>query len=68
MKKYNITVNGTTYEVIVEEADGSVQAPVYTAPAAPQYTAPAAPMSTPATAAPENAATAPVRNFSGFSF
>ena len=33
MKKYNITVNGTTYEVIVEEADGSVSAPVYTAPA-----------------------------------
>ena len=34
MKKYNITVNGTTYEVVVEEADGSVAAPVYTAPAA----------------------------------
>ena len=41
MKKYNITVNGTGYEVIVEEADGATvaQAPVYTAPAA----APAAP-------------------------
>ena len=37
MKKYNITVNGTVYEVIVEEADGATaaQAPVYTAPAAP---------------------------------
>ena len=35
MKKYNITVNGTTYEVIVEEADSSVaQAPAFT-PAAP---------------------------------
>lgn len=30
MKKYNITVNGTTYEVIVEEADGNTSAPVYT--------------------------------------
>ena len=28
MKKYNITVNGTTYEVFVEEADGTVSAPV----------------------------------------
>lgn len=37
MKKYNITVNGTTYEVIVEEADGEVSAPVaHTAPAAPK--------------------------------
>ena len=39
MKKYNITVNGTTYEVIVEEADGTASAPVYTAPT---YTAPVA--------------------------
>ena len=37
MKKYNITVNGTTYEVIVEEA--GAQAP---SPAAPVYSAPAA--------------------------
>ena len=37
MKKYNITVNGTVYEVIVEEADGATvaQTPVYSAPAAP---------------------------------
>ncbi len=35
MKKYNITVNGTTYEVVVEEADGEVSAPV----AAPVVTA-----------------------------
>lgn len=35
MKKYNITVNGTTYEVIVEEVDGAVaQAPAYTTPVA----------------------------------
>ncbi len=36
MKKYNITVNGTTYEVIVEEVDASTShTPVYTAPVAP---------------------------------
>lgn len=43
MKKYNITVNGKTYEVEVEEIGGS------TAPAAPKVTpAPAAPAPTPA--------------------
>ena len=43
MKKYNITVNGTTYEVIVEEVDGSAShAPVYSAPVTP-ISAPAAP-------------------------
>ena len=45
MKKYNITVNGNTYEVIVEEmgaADATVQAPVFTAPTAP-VAAPKAP-------------------------
>lgn len=43
MKKYNITVNGTTYEVIVEEAGtvSEVSAPAFTptvsaAPAAPK--------------------------------
>ena len=35
MKKYNITVNGTTYEVIVEEVGGH-----HSAPAAPVYSAP----------------------------
>ena len=35
MKKYNITVNGTTYEVVVEEAGSVASAPVYTAPAVP---------------------------------
>ena len=35
MKKYNITVNGTTYEVLVEEAGStSASAPVFTAPVA----------------------------------
>ena len=32
MKKYNVTVNGVTYEVLVEEA-GAVSAPVAAAPA-----------------------------------
>jgi biotin carboxyl carrier protein len=43
MKKYNITVNGTTYEVIVEEvgaSSSSPAAPVYSTPA-PTATAPA---------------------------
>ena len=36
MKKYNITVNGTTYEVIVEEVEGGASRPSsYTPPAAP---------------------------------
>jgi len=54
MKKYNVTVNGVTYEVLVEEA-GAVSAPV----AAPVQAAPvaapspaAAPVATPAPAAP----------------
>ena len=44
MKKYNVTVNGTVYEVIVEEADGTVSAPA-SAPvqaAAPKAAAPKA--------------------------
>ena len=47
MKKYNITVNGTTYEVVVEEV-GSVSGhtPMYSAP----VTANNAPKSTPAPA------------------
>ncbi len=57
MKKYNVTVNGTTYEVVVEEATGSapvapaaqaVPTPV-AAPAAPAA-APAAPAAKPAAA------------------
>ena len=45
MKKYNITVNGTSYEVLVEEvsADGVVSAPVSTpvVNSAPKASAPA---------------------------
>ena len=48
MKRYNITVNGTTYEVVVEEvgAAATAAAPVFTAPApsvAPKAATPAAP-------------------------
>ena len=52
MKKYNITVNGTSYEVVVEEvsAGGVVSAPV---------AAPAAPVAAPVAAAPKAAAPAP---------
>ena len=45
MKKYNITVNGTTYEVLVEEADAT-STPVYSAPVAAPA-APAAPKAAP---------------------
>ena len=49
MRKFNITVNGKTYEVDVEEVGGVQSAPV----AAPVATAPTAP--TPAAAAPKAA-------------
>ncbi len=42
MKKYNITVNGTTYEVVVEEAGEVASAPVAQAPAIQAAPAPAA--------------------------
>ena len=47
MKKYNVTVNGTVYEVIVEEADGAAvsapaAAPVQAPAAAPKAEAPKA--------------------------
>lgn len=65
MKKYNITVNGNTYEVLVEEVGGaSAAAPVYTAPA---FTAPVAAPAPAAAPAPKaqgtagaNAVTAPM--------
>ena len=64
MKKYNITVNGTTYEVVVEEAGEvasapvAVSAPVATPVAAP---APAAPKAqAPAGAQGANKVTAPM--------
>lgn len=47
MKKFNVTVNGSTYEVAVEEIGGGVSA----APAAPAA-APAAPVAPAAPAAP----------------
>ena len=67
MKKYNITVNGTAYEVVVEEvsADGAVVAvPVFTAPvaapAAAPKAAPAAPKAAPAGAQGGTKVTAPM--------
>ena len=63
MKKYNITVNGTTYEVVVEEVGEVAAAPVYSAPqapvAAPVATPKAAPKAAPA-AAGANSVTAPM--------
>ena len=62
MKRYNVTVNGTSYEVCIEEIDADsaapVAAPVFTAPvaAAPKAAAPAA---APAPAG-ANAVTAPM--------
>lgn len=50
MKKYNITVNGVTYEVIVEEAGATTSAPIYSAPVVPVASA-APKKSTPAPAA-----------------
>lgn len=55
MKKYNVTVNGVTYEVVVEEAGEVAAAP---APQAPQTAAPAAPKAAPVPAA-KPAATKP---------
>ena len=54
MKKYNITVNGNTYEVLVEEVGGAASAPV----AAPVFTAPVAAPAAAAPAAPKAAAPA----------
>ena len=42
MKKYNITVNGTTYEVVVEEVGADSSAPVFV-PQAPKAAAAPAP-------------------------
>ncbi|MBQ7326108.1 MAG: acetyl-CoA carboxylase biotin carboxyl carrier protein subunit [Clostridia bacterium] len=64
MKRYNITVNGTTYEVTVEEVDGSyTRTPVYSAPVSP-VDAPAAtkaaPKASPAGVAGMNKVIAPM--------
>ncbi len=52
MKKYNITVNGATYEVFVEEVDANGEAPV--AAPAPVAAAPA-PKAAPKATAPAGA-------------
>ena len=51
MKKYRVNVNGTVYEVELEEITGVAAAPVAAAPAAPAAPAPAAPAA-PVAAAP----------------
>ena len=53
MKKYNVTVNGVTYEVLVEESD-SAAAPTAAPAAAPKAAAPKAPAAAPK-AAPSGA-------------
>ena len=64
MKKYNITVNGNTYEVLVEEVGESstspITVPVFSAPAAPAAKAPAAPKAAPAANAGANKVIAPM--------
>ena len=64
MKKYNITVNGTTYEVVVEEVGGAASsapaAPVFSAPVAAPVSAPAAPKAAPAVAAGATSVIAPM--------
>lgn len=57
MKKYNITVNGVTYEVIVEEAGSVASAPVAAPAAAPAPVA--APTPAPAAAPAPQAAPTP---------
>ena len=59
MKKYNITVNGKTYEVEVEEVGGATaSAPATVAAAAPQAPV-SAPAAAPAPAAPKASSAAP---------
>lgn len=50
MKKYNVTVNGVTYEVLVEETDSAAAPSAAPAPAAAAPAAPAAPKPAPAAA------------------
>ena len=61
MKKFNITVNGTTYEVIVEEIDAAAAPKAATAPTAAPAAAPVPPAPAPDTAptAPAPAPAAP---------
>ena len=48
MKTYNITVNGVTYTVEVEEVGATASAPIAAAPVAAPAAAPAAPKAAPA--------------------
>lgn len=58
MKKYNVTVNGTTYEVVVEETGSAAAAPAAVSAPAPAPAAPA-PAAAPAAPAPAAAPAAP---------
>ena len=62
MKKYNITVNGTTYEVIVEEAGtvSEVSAPAFTPTVSATPAAPKAAPKAAATSAGSNKVVAPM--------
>jgi len=56
MKRYTITVNGTAYDVTVDEANGAVPAPAPAPAAAPAAPAPAlAPKAAPAPTAAQGA-------------
>ena len=57
MRKFNITVNGKTYEVDVEEVGGAVVSAPVAAPAPAPAAAPAAPAAAPAVSAPVAGAT-----------
>ena len=60
MKKYNITVNGATYEVLVEEVGATQAVPTPVVVAQPVFSAPvAAPAAAPAPAATPAPAAAP---------
>ena len=59
MRKFNITVNGNTYEVDVEEIGGTVAAAAPVQPAAPTVSAPKAAAPAPVKAAPAPKAAAP---------
>ncbi len=60
MRKFNITVNGTSYEVEVEEMGGAVSAPVSRSASAPAAAPKAAPKAAPAVAAGSKTITAPM--------
>ncbi len=64
MKKYNITVNGATYEVVVEEVGAVASAPVYAAPAVAPVATPVAAPAPAVTSAPA-AAPAPAASAAG---